>query len=243
MQDLNSFCNGTELPSLFGGTLTLLSSLLLLWLIISYAWYNFKNKLSDEAVYHFTSAENFDKIEAEQSLRAARDGVIYATRNPKLSRVGSSKTKKTSSNPPVLVFRGDALKMFQRKNHFFKAFINGHHFYGVIFCEAVTREKGDVLILKSRRLLNALIIDEAVIKMPLGQRGKVIRYLSWITGFHKFLLPALHLGSITWIVSVVVKQTIPAYWLELYLIHFVAMLILIYSFSPLIMKLLKKEMK
>ena len=231
----------SEVSSLFGGILTLLSSLLLLWVVISYVWYTCKNKLSEQAVYHFTSAANLEKIQAGQSLRAARDGIIYATRNPKLSRVGSSKTKKKSSTPPVLVFRGDALKIFSKKNHLLKALVNGHYFYGVIFCEAVTREKGDVLILNSRRLLNALIIVEAVVKIPSGRRGNIIRYLSWITGFHKFLLPAVHLGSLMWIVSVLVNQPIPIAWWGLYFILLITMLVLILLCSPLIMRSLKKR--
>ncbi|WP_414057105.1 hypothetical protein [Pantoea dispersa] len=231
----------SEVSSIFGGMLTLLSSLLLLWVLISYVWYKCKNKPSEKAVYHFTSAANLGKIEAAQSLRAARDGIIYATRNPKLSRVGSSKTKKSSSTPPVVVFRGEALKIFSNKNHFLKALVHGHHFYGVIFCEAITNEKGDVLILKSHRLLNALIIDKAVVKMPSGRRGDIIRYLSWVTGFHKFLLPAVHLGSLTWIVSVAVNEPVPIAWSGLYLILLVTMLVLILVCSPLIMRALKKR--
>lgn len=231
----------SEVSSLFGGILTLFSSLFLLWLIASYVWYTFKKKSSDHAVYHFTSAANLEKIETEQSLRAARDGIIYATRNPKLSRVGSSKTKKISSTPPVVVFRGEALKIFSKKNHLLKALVHGHHFYGVILCEAVTSEKGDVLILKSRRLLNALIIDKAVVQMPSGRRGNIIRYLSWVTGFHKFLLPTVHLGSLTWIISEVLNQPVPIAWYSLYLILLVIMLVLILLCSPLIMRSLKKR--
>ncbi|WP_336699798.1 hypothetical protein [Pantoea dispersa] len=230
-----------EMSSISGVILTLLSSLLLLWVVISYLWYNCKNKLSEQAVYHFTSAVNLETIEAEQSLRVARDGIVYATRNPKLSRVGSSKTKKTSRTPPVLVFRGEALKIFSNKNHLPTALVHGHHFYGVVLCEAVTSKKGDVFILKSRRLLNALIIDEAVVKMPSGRRGNIIRYLSWVTGLHKFLIPAVHLGSLSWIVSVAVNKPIPITLYGFYIILMITMLVLILLCSPLIMRTLKKR--
>lgn len=105
----------------------------------------------------------------------------------------------------------------------------------------MTSKKGDVFILKSRRLLNALIIDEAVVKMPSGRRGNIIRYLSWVTGLHKFLIPAVHLGSLSWIVSVAVNKPIPITLYGFYIILMITMLVLILLCSPLIMRTLKKR--
>lgn len=173
-----------------------LSILLSVWLAIS-KWRNHYKKVRfTENAYHFTSAEALKLIDNQKVMRAGRDGVIYTTRDPRLSRVGSARAKKKSHNPAVVIFKNGAVNLLKSKNNFWTALIDGHQFYGVIFNEMITRDKGDVIILKSHSYPNVLIVTDAVVIMPAGKRGFFIRYLSWMTGLHKRYLVLIHLGAI-----------------------------------------------
>ncbi|KKW49539.1 hypothetical protein XB02_17230 [Pantoea ananatis] len=133
---------------------------------------------------------------------AGRDGVIYTTRDPRLSRVGSAKAKKKSHNPSVVVFKNEAAHLFKSKDNFWLALIDGHHFYGIIFNEMITRNKGDLIIRKSHSYPNVLIVTDAVVRMPKGKRGLFINYLSWMTGLHKRYLLLIHFGTVVSLWSV-----------------------------------------
>ncbi|MBU9819865.1 hypothetical protein J1782_08195 [Rahnella sp. BCC 1045] len=172
-----------------------------------------------KAAFHFTSSSALSKIRDDGVIRAGRNGTVFCTLNPKLSRVGSGKTKTKSKTPPAVVFRKDALKQFRKNDVFWAALINGHRFYGIIFCECLPKKKGDIVILKSRSYLNVLIIEDAVIKMPAGKRGFAIRYLSFITGSHKWLFPLLPLISTLSLWHLVWHKDVPMAY-QIYIISF-----------------------
>jgi hypothetical protein len=187
----------------------LMSPLFLCWLCVSYVRYRHMRRSPVKAAFHFTYPDSLDKIRGDGVIRAGRNGTIYCTLNPRLSRVGTGKTKRKSKTPPVVVFRKNALRQFRKNDSFLAALISGHRFYGIIFCEYLPKEKGDIVILKSRSYLNVLIVEDAEIILPEGKRGFAIRYLSFITGWHKWPLPVLPLTFILLAWLVIGQKDIP----------------------------------
>ncbi|WP_455817163.1 hypothetical protein [Pseudomonas cerasi] len=183
--------------------------LILCWLCVSYIRHRHMRRSPVKAAFHFTYPDSLDKIRDDGVVRAGRNGTIYCTLNPRLSRVGAGKTKRKSKTPPVVVFRNNALRQFRSNGGFLSALISGHRFYGIVFCEYLPQKKGDIVILKSRSYLNVLIVEDAEIILPEGKRGFAIRYLSFITGWHKWALPVLPLASILLPWLVIGQKDIP----------------------------------
>ena len=154
-----------------------------------------KQPLAD--LYHFTSDESWRKIRDQKKITAGKNGYIFTTSNANIRKIGSGKSR--SKTPPTVIIRDEALDLFSSN---YGLSPTGNKFYGSIFSEYNSIQRGNILITKSKEYLNVIIVFDAQFIEEYDKRKFYLNHLSFLTIAHKWASQFIHLFSLIGLITI-----------------------------------------